>query len=98
MKVPVRVFAHRVTPLNEKLGNDPVECCPVEKFQPDEVEEIFHMSGRIVRIKTDFNIPILGGNDGFRIFLFKLQGRWCRHNLGTLARACKVHQASSAFQ
>ncbi len=98
MKVPLRVFTHGVTTLDEKLGNDPVECRPIEKFQPNEIEEIFHVSGRIVRIEADFNIPKLGGDDGFRIFLFKLQGRWCRHNLGTLARGCKVHQASSAFQ
>jgi hypothetical protein len=27
-----------------------------------------------------------------------LQWGWCRHNVGTLPRACKVHQASRAFQ
>jgi hypothetical protein len=27
-----------------------------------------------------------------------LQWGWCRHNVGTLSRACKVHQASRAFQ
>ena len=63
-----------------------------------EIEEVFHMSRSIVRIKADFNIPELGGDDGLGIFLFKLQGGWCRHSFGTLAGGCEGHQASRAFQ
>ena len=48
----------------------------IEKFQPDEIEEVFDVSWRIVREKADFNIPEFGGDDGLGIFLFKLQGGW----------------------
>ena len=68
------MFAHGIATLDQKSWDDPVECRAIEKFQPDEIKEVFHVSRSIVRIKTDFNIPVLGGDDGFGIFLFKLQG------------------------
>ena len=76
MEFTVRVFAHGVATLDEKPGDDSMECRTIEEFQPDEIEEVFHVSRSVVRIKTDFNIPVLGGNDGLGIFLFKLQRRW----------------------
>jgi len=92
------MFAHGVASLNQKPWDDTVEGGVIEKFQPDEIEEVFHMSRRVVCEKTDFNFPVFGGDDGLGIFLFELQGRCCRHSLGTLPRVCKVHQASLAFQ
>jgi len=98
MEIPVRLFAHGVATLDQKPRDDSMERRAIKKFQPNEIEEVFHVSRSIVRIKADFNIPELGGDDDLGIFLFKLQGGWCRHSSGTLAGGCEGHQASRAFQ
>lgn len=97
MKLTVRMFAHGVATLDQKPRDNPVEGGAIEKFQSGKIEEVFHMSRSIVRIKADLNIPELGGDDGLWIFLFKLQWGWCCHNLGTLASGRKVHQVLCAF-
>jgi len=66
------MFAHGVATLDQKPWEDPMERCAIEKFQPDEIEKIFHVSRRVVRIKADFNIPVFGGDNGLGIFLFEL--------------------------
>ncbi len=68
------MFTHGIATLDQKSWDDPVERRAIEKFQPDEIEEVFYVSRSIVRVKADFNIPVLGGDDGLGIFLFKLQG------------------------
>lgn len=66
------MFAQWVTTLDQKIRDNPMKCRVIIKFQPDEIEEAFHMSGRIVRKKADFYISELCGDNGLGIFLFEL--------------------------
>ncbi len=66
------MFAQWVATLDQEFRDDPVKGRVIIKFQPDEIEEAFHMSGRVVRKKADFNIPEFGGDNGLGIFLFEL--------------------------
>ena len=66
------MFAQWVATLDQKTRDNPMKCRVIIKFQPDEIEEAFHMSGRVVRKKSDFYIPEFGRDNGFGIFLFEL--------------------------
>ena len=72
MKVTIRVFAEWIAALNEKPGLDAMEGRSIEKFYFGQVDEIFDMSGGIIREKAKLDLPKSRRDRGFGVFLFKL--------------------------
>jgi hypothetical protein len=74
VQAPVRLLAQRISALDEESRHYPVKRGPVEKPHLRQVQEIFHMAGRIVRIKPQMNVPEPCRDHCPRIFLLKPHG------------------------
>ena len=72
MQVTVGIFAGRIAALDHKTGDDTVEANAVVKTHLNEIDKVFDVSRRSVRVKLQQHVAKLRRDDGAGILLFKL--------------------------